>query len=153
MPEGALRWVEKWRPAGNVWNALSFGGYLIWRRYPETRVFIDGRTARLYPSDFVRAAWRAESDAQAFAKLAHLWSAATALLGGDPARARREREMLARLDPGHPELGLLDWAIEHPDRGPALWNGTGRILEPLGGSADGDPGWSCRGRHLDDAPQ
>lgn len=68
LPVAACDWVEAHRPVGPVWNNLAFGGYLIWR-FPERKVFIDGRTAYLYPPEFMEAAWKAEVDPAAFAAL------------------------------------------------------------------------------------
>lgn len=45
FPEGAVRFIEQKRPAGNMWNFMPFGGYLAWRLHPDYRVFIDGRNA------------------------------------------------------------------------------------------------------------
>jgi hypothetical protein len=42
-PEAAIAWIEDQRPAGEIYNTYRWGGYLIWRLYPEYRVFIDGR--------------------------------------------------------------------------------------------------------------
>jgi hypothetical protein len=70
LPIEAARFIAAQGPQGPVYNPLGFGGYLIWSLHPEVRVFIDGRTAYLYPPDFLRRAWEAESDAPAFAELA-----------------------------------------------------------------------------------
>lgn len=43
MPVGAADFVEKHDLKGNMYNAHEFGGYLIWRFYPERKAFIDGR--------------------------------------------------------------------------------------------------------------
>ena len=37
---------------GEMFNSYNWGGYLIWRLYPEGRVFIDGR-ADLYGDEFI----------------------------------------------------------------------------------------------------
>jgi hypothetical protein len=42
-PDGATAWIEENQPAGELFNTYRWGGYLIWRLYPEYRVFIDGR--------------------------------------------------------------------------------------------------------------
>ena len=42
-PEKAVRFVEEAVLKGNMYNTLDFGGYLIWRTYPERKVFVDGR--------------------------------------------------------------------------------------------------------------
>ncbi len=43
LPVAALDFLEAARPPGELLNAHAFGGYVIWRLHPETRVFIDGR--------------------------------------------------------------------------------------------------------------
>ena len=43
LPVAAVDFLEATRPPGRLLNAHAFGGYAIWRLYPDTRVFIDGR--------------------------------------------------------------------------------------------------------------
>jgi len=42
-PEKAVRFLQANRVGERLFNDVKFGGYLIWRRFPEHRVFIDGR--------------------------------------------------------------------------------------------------------------
>ncbi len=51
FPKQAADWILEHRPAGNMFNAYSWGGYLIYRLYPDFPVYIDGR-ADLYGPDF-----------------------------------------------------------------------------------------------------
>jgi len=44
LPVGAVEWIERERPEGRIFNRYRWGGYLIWRLWPEYRVFVDGRT-------------------------------------------------------------------------------------------------------------
>lgn len=46
FPSRAVAFLHS-HPAGRMFNHYDWGGYLIWRLYPSTRVFIDGR-ADLY---------------------------------------------------------------------------------------------------------
>jgi hypothetical protein len=46
FPSRAVAFLQTF-PSGRVFNHYDWGGYLIWRLYPSTRVFIDGR-ADLY---------------------------------------------------------------------------------------------------------
>jgi hypothetical protein len=66
LPEGAVRFIAAQRPTGAAWNFLPFGGWLAWRLGPDVRVFIDGRTGRLYSVDFLERYFTAEHDARAF---------------------------------------------------------------------------------------
>jgi len=64
-------------PDGHLFNDYGWGGYLIWRLWPQTRVFIDGR-ADLYMEgdvfeDYLQAT-RLETDPQAiFARYGVTW--------------------------------------------------------------------------------
>lgn len=53
FPVEAAAWIESRRPAGQLFNAYHWGGYLVWalRDYP---VFVDGRTD-LYGDEFLQA--------------------------------------------------------------------------------------------------
>jgi len=51
-PKAATDWVIQNRPAGNLYNTYGWGGYLIWRLYPEYPVYIDGR-ADVYGDEFI----------------------------------------------------------------------------------------------------
>jgi hypothetical protein len=42
-PREATDFVKRHPIAGNMFNAIRYGGYLIWECYPRQRVFIDGR--------------------------------------------------------------------------------------------------------------
>jgi hypothetical protein len=52
FPYGAANWILENHPNGNLYNTYGWGGYLIWRLYPEYRVFIDGR-ADVYGDEFI----------------------------------------------------------------------------------------------------
>jgi hypothetical protein len=47
FPTGAVAFLQHHPPAGAIFNHYDWGGYLIWKLYPSTPVFIDGR-ADLY---------------------------------------------------------------------------------------------------------
>jgi len=42
-PAGAIKFIKAEKPEGEIFNELSFGGYIIWSLYPDYKVFIDGR--------------------------------------------------------------------------------------------------------------
>jgi hypothetical protein len=52
FPAAAVDWIVQYHPEGNMFNTYGWGGYLIWRLYPEYRVFIDGR-ADVYGDQFI----------------------------------------------------------------------------------------------------
>jgi hypothetical protein len=43
VPKGAADFIESNNIQGNMYNDMAFGGYLIWRLYPQKKVFIDTR--------------------------------------------------------------------------------------------------------------
>ena len=51
-PEDAVEWIVENQPQGKLFNSYNWGGYLIWRLYPEYPVYIDGR-ADLYGGEFL----------------------------------------------------------------------------------------------------
>jgi len=52
FPKTAVDWLEKNAPTGNLFNSYNWGGYLIWRMYPQGQVYIDGR-ADVYGDAFI----------------------------------------------------------------------------------------------------
>ncbi len=66
FPESAVQFLKRERPPGSLYNDYGWGGYLIWRLYPDYRVSIDGRVAVYGPQRFadhlevndVRPRWR-----------------------------------------------------------------------------------------------
>ncbi len=47
FPARAVAFLQTHPPSGPIFNHYDWGGYLVWKLYPATRVFIDGR-ADLY---------------------------------------------------------------------------------------------------------
>jgi hypothetical protein len=43
-PQGAADFLLAHHVSGRIFNTYEYGGYLIWRLWPEQRVFIDGRS-------------------------------------------------------------------------------------------------------------
>lgn len=52
FPAAAVDWIVQNEPPGNVYNTYGWGGYLIWRLFPQYPVYIDGR-ADVYGDDFI----------------------------------------------------------------------------------------------------
>ncbi len=53
FPVRAASWIQANPPAGNMFNYFPWGGYLLYRLYPQQRVFIDGQTD-FYGEPFTR---------------------------------------------------------------------------------------------------
>lgn len=43
VPVAAVQYLEEQPVAGNMFNSIRYGGFLIWRLYPKQKVFVDGR--------------------------------------------------------------------------------------------------------------
>ena len=93
LPVAAVDFLETSKPPGRLLNAHAFGGYAIWRLYPETRVFIDGR-------DDIFASLRAR-------------------LGRAVVDSRRWTELLDEYQIGHTLLQYIDRLEEVRIPGPA----------------------------------
>jgi hypothetical protein len=52
LPEAAVSFIASHRPPAPILNHYNWGGYFIWRLYPEYKVYIDGR-ADLYGDAFL----------------------------------------------------------------------------------------------------
>jgi hypothetical protein len=52
FPVAAVDFLESSQTTGHAYNLYHWGGYLIWRLYPERKVFIDGR-ADVYGDQFI----------------------------------------------------------------------------------------------------
>jgi hypothetical protein len=64
FPASAIAYIRQHHPPGPIFNSYEWGGYLIWRLYPEYRVFVDGRAdvyGDTFLEEFVRT-YRAEND-------------------------------------------------------------------------------------------
>ncbi len=53
LPAQAADWIAANRPAGKLFNSYNWGGYLLWRLWPEYPVYADGRTD-VYPNAFLQ---------------------------------------------------------------------------------------------------
>ncbi len=52
FPAAATDFIQAQNIEGGIYNTYAWGGYLIWRMYPQARVFIDGR-ADVYGDAFI----------------------------------------------------------------------------------------------------
>jgi hypothetical protein len=53
LPAGAVAYIQQHRPAGPLFNSYNWGGYLIFKLWPDYPIYIDGRTD-LYDDAFIR---------------------------------------------------------------------------------------------------
>lgn len=66
---GAVDWLQANAPDARVFNDDLLGGWLLWRAWPERRVFFDGRL-QMYPPALYEEYEAALADAASFAALA-----------------------------------------------------------------------------------
>lgn len=83
-PIDAVRFADEVGIRGRPFNDFASGGYLAWARFPQDRVFVDGRT-QVYPEDFFRFYFNVMDNPNAwpevvgrfapdYALLYHVWS-------------------------------------------------------------------------------
>lgn len=48
FPKAAVDWIAENHPEGNIFNSYYWGGYIIWRLYPQYQVYVDGRAFDVY---------------------------------------------------------------------------------------------------------
>jgi hypothetical protein len=94
VPERAVQEMRARSSIKRLYNAYNFGGFLIWERYPEAGVFVDGRAITVYPAPFLEAFDRAYQDPQLFEALAQKYAVDGVLL---PTNSPRTQQLLAYL--------------------------------------------------------
>jgi Flp pilus assembly protein TadD len=101
-PIAAARFLREERPAGRIFNLLSYGGYLIEALGPETKVYIDGRLD-VFPPGFLKAYSRMLETGEGWKETVDRYGITIAVVNYVP-QAERDRGLRARLreDP--------DWA-------------------------------------------
>lgn len=53
FPKAAVDWIAENHPEGNIFNSYYWGGYIIWRLYPQYQVYVDGRAFDVYGDKFL----------------------------------------------------------------------------------------------------
>ena len=53
LPQAAVAYIATNQPAGPLFNSYNWGGYLLFKLWPDYPIYIDGRTD-LYRDDFIR---------------------------------------------------------------------------------------------------
>jgi hypothetical protein len=86
FPARAVAFLETRSPSGRIFNHYDWGGYLIWRLYPSTPVFIDGR-ADLYGQQLLDQFANTYQLKRAWQQPLRRWSVDTVLVPPDSALA------------------------------------------------------------------
>jgi hypothetical protein len=108
LPVAAVDFLEATRPPGELLNAHAFGGYVIWRLYPEVRVFIDGRDD-IFAGLRARLG-RAAVDSRLWTELLAEYRIGTTLLGY---LDRLEEVRIADPNGGPPRISRRPYAVNH----------------------------------------
>jgi hypothetical protein len=90
-PAAAVEFLRARGDAGRVFNAYGWGGYLIWKLYPERLVFIDGR-ADVYGDAMLEEYLSAENGEQTWRATLDARGIRTVLIHPDTALASLLRE-------------------------------------------------------------
>jgi tetratricopeptide (TPR) repeat protein len=97
-PVAATDFLKEHKLPGNLYNAYDWGGYLMWRLFPDTLVFVDGRSDSIehfVASSRIENAWEG-------------WSEAL-----DAYRVNTIITRTCYYDTGEP-LSLIDALVRHP---------------------------------------
>jgi hypothetical protein len=114
FPAGAVQFLKMHPADGPVFNHYDWGGYLIWKLYPDAPVFIDGR-ADLYGEHLLKQFADTFQLQGNWKQTLDQWHVKTVVVPPDSALA----EALRR------EAG---WAISYEDRQAAIFTDTGRVF-------------------------
>jgi hypothetical protein len=68
QPVGAAAYLKTHPVQGRLFNSYNYGGYLIWELYPDTPVFMDGRTG-LFSDEFISEAFAVLSNGTGWREL------------------------------------------------------------------------------------
>lgn len=91
-PRATVSFLQQRGLRGRVFNQYAFGGYIIWHLYPRVKVFIDGRTPTLHPSERLWVHQAVLRRPEAFARLAQRWDIDLVLVRPETALARALEE-------------------------------------------------------------
>src|SRR5260370_5860507 len=84
FPAGAVAFLQSHSPSGRIFNHYDWGGYLIYRLYPSTPVFIDGR-ADLYGKELLDQFADTYQFKGVWQQTLHPWRAHTVIVPSDSA--------------------------------------------------------------------
>lgn len=154
FPERGVAWVKS-LPAqlslqGRMLNQFGYGGYLIAHLWPEHRVYIDGRTDLIYPSEAVQRYIALSRDPRVFADEVKRWGIEWVLVDNAPPQGN-----FAHLD-ANPQ-----WVLVHASRRALVYvraHGANEVLAQERGYRFVKPhallpsvGAAAQRGHLDDA--
>ncbi|MEK7219003.1 MAG: tetratricopeptide repeat protein [Patescibacteria group bacterium] len=110
LARGAYDFLEAEGITGNMFNTYGIGGYLIYRGYPDRKVFIDGRNVD-YGFDYLTRTYAAGVDAGRWEELTERYGVTFALVDYDAIREQDRLPYSTHLDRDRrwPLVYLDDW--------------------------------------------
>ena len=108
FPIKAADFLDRNSIQGNVFNSLEYGGYLIWRGYPQRQVFIDGRLD-VYGSDLFGLYVRALRSGPQFDSLVGVFNISCCFLAQPVGEDSLTRGYLGRTLGLRPDWSLVFW--------------------------------------------
>ncbi len=120
LARGATDFVEQEKITGNMFNTYGIGGYLIYRGYPDRKVFLDGRNVD-YGFDYLAHAYAAGVDPAHWKTLEDKYGFTYAMVDYDA--IRREKDLpystILDTDAQWPLVYLDDWVAVYLKNTPA----------------------------------
>lgn len=110
-PLGAARFLEKHELDGNLFNSYEIGNYLLFKRYPKNRVFIDGRVD-MYGSGVIDLYDRVRQAKEGWRKLLAHYDIEVAVFG---TTRNTDEKLMAAMHRS------LDWALVYWDDTSAVY--------------------------------
>lgn len=111
LAKGAYDFIAREQVEGNMFNTYGIGGYLIYRGYPERKVYIDGRNVD-YGYDFLEQTFQAGFNPDVWRQLEERYSITYAIIDYDAINDIDRLPYSAHLDT-NPDWHLVyldDWA-------------------------------------------
>ncbi len=110
LARGAEDYVEREHLQGNAFNTYGIGGYLLYRRYPTGKVYIDGRNVD-YGLPYMAQTYEAGIDAAKWRELEQKYGFSFALVDYDTINEKDKYPYSGILDkdPTWPIIYLDDW--------------------------------------------
>jgi hypothetical protein len=115
FPARAVAFLQTHPPSGPIFNHYDWGGYLIWKLYPSTRVFIDGR-ADLYGAKLLNQFADTYQFKDDWQQTLQQWRIGTVLIPPDSAMATGLRS-----SPG--------WTVAYEDSQAIVLNAPSRAIQ------------------------
>lgn len=124
LARSAYDFVEREKISGNMFNTYGIGGYLIYRGYPDRKVFIDGRNVD-YGFDFMARTYAAGINPDRWNELVNQYNISYALVDYDAIKQQNQLPYSSILDT-HP-----DWALVYLDDWVAVYLKKTTVNAPI----------------------